>query len=623
MYASVVYDSTESADLPAAVLAQLFFSLICDDDDLAQLNTIQFSPDENQPLALPAPAAPAPLLALPTTDSSSTATIEDLLKQVHGGRIGHHGFRRTWQLLNRHFPGHGISMEQVRTFVQECAICQKTRLGHSDALQPVYKTLLPAHPRQRVGADFLTITPADNLGNKYLAVIIVHASKLCLLYPSANKTALDMARALFSFFADYGIHEELQCDAGTEFTSALVQQLTAWFGVHQRFALVERHESNGVESTNASILRHLEALVLDFFKVREQWSQPENYKLVQYILNSTVHSETNLTPFEAHFGSADAKYFHLPEELDTSQFAAEYLQQLNSNLKILRAASRAYHEKLIETRRAKSLVQPSEQNFYQKGDLVLLSREHGRESRSNKLDPTYLGPYEVLEHVENTVTARHLASHVTIPMHCERFKPFFCESYDIALELARKDFDQFVIDRILAYRGDIATRETLEFLVRFSDSEEIWKAWDRELFATQQYEDYCRTRRELNLLLYTVAESHARSSALIHSAITEVRPGLNVYVDLRYFGGVDWYEFTDLPDKYITTYVFECFYDQFVSSKHLKIWIQVRLTKERFKFNHLDVFLWGTRTSPDNCTVITAAMLTTYPALQPTTATLH
>ena len=58
-----------------------------------------------------------------------------------------------------------------------------------DALEPVYRNLSAPHTRKRVGVDTLTITPADKHGNQYINVVVVHATKLVALYPSATKSA--------------------------------------------------------------------------------------------------------------------------------------------------------------------------------------------------------------------------------------------------------------------------------------------------------------------------------------------------------------------------------------------------------------------------------------------------
>jgi len=123
------------------------------------------SPPSSDP-TLPAAADPitAPPVAVPTP--------EDLLSQVHGGRMGHHGARKTWKSLNEHFPGHRIPYRVVEDFVSSCAICQKDRLGMTDALQPVYRTLQSGQKRRTAGVDTLTVTPTDKFGNTYIIVVV-------------------------------------------------------------------------------------------------------------------------------------------------------------------------------------------------------------------------------------------------------------------------------------------------------------------------------------------------------------------------------------------------------------------------------------------------------------------
>ena len=56
-------------------------------------------------------------------------THSEMFSEVHGGRKLHWGARRTWQALNKRFPGHGISFRAIEEMVSNCPICQKDRLG--------------------------------------------------------------------------------------------------------------------------------------------------------------------------------------------------------------------------------------------------------------------------------------------------------------------------------------------------------------------------------------------------------------------------------------------------------------------------------------------------------------
>ena len=198
-------------------------------------------------------------------DSPKTTTPKEKLDMVHGGRCGHPGAHRTWLRLNQVFPGHHIPFQTVSEYVRTCAVCQKNRLGMQDALVPIYRPLAPEHQRKMIGIDSVTVTPADKAGNCLIIVIVVIATKLTFLHPAPSYDAQHCVEALFRFYTIYGIFDTLVSDPGSDLTSKVVQELNDWFGVQHRFSLVDRHESNGVERTNATILSGLRAMVHWFF----------------------------------------------------------------------------------------------------------------------------------------------------------------------------------------------------------------------------------------------------------------------------------------------------------------------------------------------------------------------
>ena len=64
--------------------------------------------------------------AAPAEPSQPPLPPEELIAQVHGGRMGHHGARKTWKLLNEHFPGHKLPLRIVEEFVTSCAVARRT-----------------------------------------------------------------------------------------------------------------------------------------------------------------------------------------------------------------------------------------------------------------------------------------------------------------------------------------------------------------------------------------------------------------------------------------------------------------------------------------------------------------
>jgi hypothetical protein len=155
-----------------------------------------------------------------------------------------------------------------------------------------------------------------------------------------------MASCLFQHFCRFGLFDEIISDPGSDLTAECVVILNEWFGVSKLLSLVGRHESNGVEPTNKKILRHLRALVFDF-RNSQDWSDPSVLSLIEYFLNSAVHSETGISPLEAKFGSEDAEYYRLPLDLDPQATSSQLLLKLNANLKTLRSSSLRYQQGLL------------------------------------------------------------------------------------------------------------------------------------------------------------------------------------------------------------------------------------------------------------------------------------
>lgn len=541
-------------------------------------------------------------------------TSENLLAKVHGGRMGHNGARKTWISLNERFPGHRIPYRVVEDFISRCAICQKDRLGMYDALTPVYRTLKHGNKRKSVGVDTLTVTPVDKYGNQYINVVVVHATKLIALYPSAQKTAMDMATALFKFFSTYGVYEELVSDPGSDLMSEVVQHLTLWYGTRHIFSLVDRHESNGVEGTNKSVLRHLKAIVHDE-RIVDRWSDPTVICLVQFMLNSQVSLETGLSPFHAHFGTDDSTYFKLPEAATASETAHEFVRLLDDNLRTLWEISKDYQLSLLEKRGATK--DPALQNQYQPGDLVLFQRSASVPLPS-KLTLRYMGPYEVISQYKNDVQCRHLCVKTTHTFHVERLKMFYGSRAD-AEKAAQLDHDQHEIAEILYYRGNPEIRTTMEFFIRFADGEERWVTWNKDLFDTVQYEAFCRAHPPLFPLIFTVKEAQRRIAEINATAITEVTPGQKVYVDLRSRGGATWYNALGLPNAEKTVYVLHCEYGRWIGRNKRKIMLTCAVTNEEFAVDHYFVRSYGCCSvfSPEAMVLVDRALCKKHPKIMP------
>ena len=604
------------------VVADWLSRVHSDDETPTSLSTMYSSPSPS-PFLSPLPEVSSSqqddVADDETVDLPAPITVEEALQSVHAGRFLHPGIRRTWLNLNNLYPGHRIPYKVVADYVASCAICQKTRLTMADSLQPLVRHLKAPHPRTIIGVDTLTVTPTDKSGNSYIIVVVNLFTKLVGLYPVAKHDAASTASAIFQYFCTYGLVSNIITDPGTEFANEILSHLTSWLGLRHFFSLVDRHESNGVESTNGQILRLLRALVFDE-RLVNQWSSPTVLPLIQYHLNSLQHSESGESPFALTFGTLDADFFALPDVANPDGIRLpSYISCLNDNLRVIREISQKFQQQLAHERSQET--PPSQQNQYQPGDLVLFRVDTDKPLPS-KLSPRYLGPYEVIVQRNNDVECKHIIMGSVHAFHVTRLKMFY-GTYDDAKRVAMLDHDQYTIDRILAYRGDPNKRSTMEFEIAFQDGSINWLPYDtRDLFTTVPYEEFCRSKPELQLLLFPAKEATAMLKSWSREPITLVSPGDTCHVDLRSYGAA-WYATLPLPDKDHVTYVLAYIYGDYVHPRHRKrIWAICPIFNERFSVGNDFIRQYGSNANlvPNGTSIILVdgPLLRKYPQLLPT-----
>jgi hypothetical protein len=488
------------------------------------------------------------IFSLEGPEKPLASTLDEILRQVHGGRNLHFGAAETWRRAKELFPDAVVPISAVRAWVQECPVCQKTRRAGLKGLPAVTLTLKPDSYRSAVGIDHVTVTPADKAGNKVIILIVEHFAHFPQAYAAADYSAESVARALFKHFCVFGLFDVLCSDPGSSFMSEAVRQLHLWLGVRHKVSLVGRHESNGCEGSAKQYLRHLKTLISDE-RLRDSWSDDTVLPLINFELCSYPTSETGgLTPFQLKYGSEDARYFKLPESLDKIEKPVELLRRLDRNISIVRENSRKLQQEIAAERARRDRPHST----YAAGDFILWNpREKPTDHLAHKLDADWMGPYEVLYQQKNDITCRHVVLHTIHKVHVSRVKPFFGTLED-ALRVGKLDQNQYFIRSINYYTGNPRKRSSLTFNVSFEDGDAD-VAWNEDIANTQQMEEFIYAHPELFPLQYTAVEAEKRIRALNKLAITTLNVGENVYLHLRYFDGKDraWYDSLGLPSTLI------------------------------------------------------------------------
>jgi hypothetical protein len=493
---------------------------------------------------------------------SSTLTPEEILKLVHGGRFGlHRGARLTYARLNANFPGHQIPYTFVADYVSECGICQKYRLGMTDTILPIIRHLKPPHERSCYYCDILTVTPADKHGNDSITVIKNGFTSFTMGYASAGRAAATIAKHLTKHIFTFGKVDEIRTDPGSEFTAEIQKQLLLYMGVMHSMSIVDSPKSNGTEPTNKTTLTLLRCLVEDE-RVRNNWSDDSVLPLIFFEINSQRHSETGVSPLVATFGS-DALPYHefkmndFRNSLDPSKTVHNYVERLDQTLKTVRSIIHEHQQNIIAKRTSVN-SSPDRHNRYVPGNFVLLKNTEINVPRESKLSPKFLGPYQVVDHTRNEVNCRNLVTGAIQPYNVEDLK-LFSGTAETAVDMARRDTDQYVINTILAYKGDPVVRTTCSFEVLFEDGTLVWLPWTLDLSATTQFETYVHQVPQLYPLRFTQAVFLKMQSDINKVPIPRSFESKMVYVNLRYYNE-EWYNNLKLPDHHHKNYVVVYYY---------------------------------------------------------------
>lgn len=523
---------------------------------------------------------------LHTVTDVHTLTLDDMLRQVHGGRALHYGAAETWRRAKELFPEAHVPVQAVRDWVRECPLCQKLRNTGIAGLPPLTLSLKPESFRSAVGVDHVTVTPPDEAGNTCLILIVEHFSHFPQAYAAKDYSSETVARALFKHFCTFGCYDTLCSDPGSAFMAEVIQQLNKWLGIRHKVSLVGRHESNGCEGSGKQYLRHLKALVADE-RLSHKWSDDTVLPLINFELASYPTSETGgYTPFQLKYGTRDASFFRLPEGLPAGERIHTLIQTLDENIRTVREVSQKIQQDIAAGRRS------NDKPFmhYEPGDLILWNpRERPSDHLAHKLDPDWLGPYEVINHVKNDIECRHLILQTVHKFHVTRVKPFF-GSYEDAIRCAKLDQNQYYIRSITGYTGNPHVRSTMTFTVLFEDGEDK-VPWNTDLANTQQYEEFVNDHTELFPLRFTAAQARNKVASMNRLAITNVGPGDKLYLSLRYFDGTDrmWYDELNLPEC-SKLYVVEVIVDGFTDKNRRRVNIKCPTFADTYTLSHYEVY---------------------------------
>jgi len=317
----------------------------------------------------------------------------NLIWKAHA--IGHEGFDKTYERLRKSFYWKGMTVD-IKRFISCCENCQLNKKNEIPDPTEKYATPVEA-PFSHLGLDIIGPLPETSSGNQYIIVIVDYFTKWVEAQPLSSITSRDVVNFLSQIFARFGTPNTITTDNGVQFNSDFTKIFLDLYDVYIKFTVTYHPESNGLtENRNREIGKLLRLLA----NKEKEWDLVLPFAL--WALRTSKNSVTKYSSFELVYGRQDQQPFELSttlpnsnvqgseEELLIEKFIDHYKWVIDACNNIKK------NNQYWETRR-EEITSMNKQNEIKPGDLVKV-----RNFTRHKLDPYFVGPFEVLSKQFNT-----------------------------------------------------------------------------------------------------------------------------------------------------------------------------------------------------------------------------
>ena len=358
------------------------------------------------------------------------AFLTSIIKKFHNKLEGHLGINKTMQCVETYMHSnptdrrtkipYKVKYLAVKEFLESCPICQK----QSKQLEKLYTEPFVGssyEPMECVQIDHIGpigSTP-DAFGNRHILVIVDTFSRWTELYPVPDVGADTTAICLGDYILRYGPPRIAHSDHGSAFIDASFNALAKMANIEVTHPIAGDKESTGiVERENKEVRRHLKNLMTENF-MKDSWAMAT--KMVQRILNNTVHTTTGYAPAKVLYGRlipTANTVFQKPLDQDEKEYTKYMKSKLDLQSKIVKHIQDKlmHQDKINLANRAhpkRTILAP--------GELVLYRRKH-----KTKQQLEYTGPWMVTDkerdHYQLTSLLQDQTPFYAHAKHLKRFK---------------------------------------------------------------------------------------------------------------------------------------------------------------------------------------------------------
>jgi hypothetical protein len=162
-----------------------------------------------------------------------------------------------------------------------------------------------------------------------------------------------------------------------------------------------------------------------------------------------------------------------PIDLDTldNQTPTEHIRNLDTVLNCCYRAALANVEEGILKRHAK---RPTSEATFSENDFVMLTNYKSTTRKLGKFAPLYIGPFRIIKNLQNDFySIKDIVQDTISVAHASDLTAFACPDETTALNIAKSDYNEFVVELINSHTqfGDSNKTSDLYFNVTFEDGD--------------------------------------------------------------------------------------------------------------------------------------------------------
>ncbi|KAL5565238.1 hypothetical protein UlMin_028402 [Ulmus minor] len=334
-----------------------------------------------------------------------------LLQEFHDSKMaGHSGVLRTFKRLAQQFYWPSM-YRSVQDYISQCEVCQRTKtetLAPAGLLQPLP---IPCHVWDDISLDFIEGLPSSH-GKNSLLVVVDRLSKYAHFIALSHPFSAKIVAATFveHIIKLHGMPKSIITDRDPIFISKFWQEFFTMSGTKLKLSSAYHPQTDGqTEVVNRCVEQYLRCFV-------HQWPRKWLSYLpwAEFWYNTTYHSSTGMTPFQALYGRLPPS---IPLYLDGLSRVNEVDQSLLQRDDLLQHLKKNLD---MAANRMKQTADKKRRNVeFQAGDMVLLKLHPYRQQTAfkrvhQKLASKFYGPYQIEKKIGNVAYQLHLPASAKI-----------------------------------------------------------------------------------------------------------------------------------------------------------------------------------------------------------------